>query len=63
MADRLAASETPDLKALAPFFRAEALLLQEKKDEALSLLQTAKTDNPDFAFHAANRFNAHDKLA
>ena len=29
MADRLDASETPDLKALAPFFRAEALLLQE----------------------------------
>ena len=62
MADRLDASEKPDLKSLAPFFRAEMLLLQGKKDEALSLLQTAKTDNPDFAFHAANRFNAHDKL-
>ena len=62
MADRLDASEKPDLKSLAPFFRAEMLLLQGKKDEALSLLKTAKTDNPDFAFHAANLFNAHDKL-
>ena len=62
MADRLDASETPDLKALAPFFRVEALLLQEKKDEALSLLQTAKTDHPDFAFRAANLFLKYDQL-
>ena len=62
MADRLAASTASDLKALTPFFRAEVLFLQEKPEEALSLLETAKTDNPDFAFHAANRFNAHDKL-
>ena len=56
MADRLDASTVPDLKALAPFFRAEELLLQEKKDEALSLLGTAKTDHPDFAFRAASLF-------
>jgi len=60
MADRLDASETPDLKALAPFFRAEELLLQEKKDEALSLLETAKTDHPDFAFRAASLFLKYD---
>ena len=62
MADRLDASETPDLKALAPFFRAEALLLQEKKDEALSLLKAAKTDHPDFAFRAASLFLKYDLL-
>ena len=60
MADRLDASEKPDLKALAPFFRAETLLLQGKKDEALSLLKNAKTDNPDFAFRAANLFSTYD---
>lgn len=62
MAERLDASETPDLKALAPFFRAEALLLQEQKDEALSLLETAKTDHPDFAFRAASLFLQYDLL-
>ena len=62
MADRLDASAVPDLKALAPFFRAEELLLREKKDEALSLLETAKTDHPDFAFRAANLFLKYDLL-
>lgn len=62
MADRLDASDTPDLKALAPFFRAEELLLQGKKDEALSLLKTAKTNHPDFAFRAANLFSTYDVL-
>ena len=62
MADRLGASDVQDLKALAPFFRAEELFLQEKKDEALSLLKTAKTDNPDFAFRAANLFSTYDVL-
>ena len=62
MADRLDASETPDLKALAPFFQAEELLLREKKDEALGLLKTAKTDNPDFAFRAATLFSTYDVL-
>ena len=62
MADRLDASSEPDLKSLAPFFRAEALLLQEKKDEALALLKTAKTYHPDFAFRAANLFCTYDVL-
>ena len=62
MAERLDDSALPDLKALAPFFRAEALLLQEKTEEALALLETAQTDHMDFALHAANRFSAHDKL-
>ena len=60
MADRLDASALPDLKSLAPFFRAEELLLREKKDEALSLLETAKTDQSDFAFRAANLFSKYD---
>jgi predicted Zn-dependent protease len=62
MAERLEDSSVPDLKALAPFFRAEELLLQEKKDEALSLLETAKTDHPDFAFRAATLFLKYDLL-
>ena len=61
MADRLDASDVPDLKALAPFFRAEELLLREKKDEAMSLLETAKTDHPDFAFRAASLFLRYDQ--
>ena len=62
MADRLDASETPDLKSLAPVFRAESLFLQEKKDEALALLKTAKTDHPDFAFRAATMLSTYDVL-
>ena len=62
MADRLDASDVPDLKALAPFFRAEALLLQEKKEEALALLETAETDIPDFALRAANLLSSNDLL-
>ncbi|MDD6336840.1 MAG: tetratricopeptide repeat protein [Lentisphaeria bacterium] len=62
MAERLAASSEPDLKALVPFFRAEALFLQEKPEEALSVLETAKTEHLDFALHAANRLSSHDKL-
>lgn len=62
MADRLDTLNAPDLKALAPFFRAEELLLQDKKDEALSLLKTAKTDHPDFAFRAASLFLQYDLL-
>ena len=60
MADRLDALEVPDLKTLAPFFRAEELLLREKKNEALSLLKTAKSDHPDFAFRAASLFLQYD---
>ena len=62
MADRLDASEVPDLKALAPFFRAEELLLRDRKDEALAMLETANTDHPDFAFRAANLFLKYDML-
>ena len=62
MAARLNASDEPDLKALAPFFQAEALFLQRKKDDALSLFETIKTDHPDFALHAANRLSNYDLL-
>ena len=62
MADRLDASNMPEMKALAPFFRAEDLFLQGKKDEALSLLETAETDHPDFALRAATMFSSYDLL-
>ena len=58
MADRLDASKEPDLKALAPFFRAEEMFLQGKTEEALSLLETSKTDQPDFALYAADKFSS-----
>ena len=62
MAQRLAVSSVPDLKALAPFFRAEVLFLDGKPDEAISLLETVETDSPDFALHAADMFHAHGRL-
>ncbi len=62
MAKRLSDSTVPELKALVPFFQSEELLLQEKKEEAFSLLETAETDHPDFALHAANRFSTYDML-
>lgn len=61
MAERLNSSNVPELKALAPFFQAEDLFLQGKKEEALSLLETAKTDQPDFALYAANKFSSCDR--
>ena len=61
MAERLSASTMPDLKALAPFFRAETLFLEEKPEEALSLLETAKTDQTDFMLYAADKFGASDR--
>lgn len=62
MAERLYSSSVPEQKELAPFFQAEDLFLQGKTEEALSLLETAQTAHLDFAFHAANRFSAHDVL-
>ena len=62
MAERLNASTVPEVKELAPFYEAEALFLQEKTEEALSLLATAKTERSDFTLFAANRFNACDRL-
>ena len=59
MAERLAASSVPDLKALSLFFRAEVLFLREEPAEALSLLETAEPGTPDFALHAADRFREH----
>ena len=61
MADRLSASNVPEMKALAPFFRAEDLFLQGKADEALSLLETAKTDQMDFMLYAADKFSSSDR--
>ena len=62
MAERLNGSNEPDLKSLVPFFRAEDLFLQGKQDEALALLETSETDQPDFALHAANRLSNYDWL-
>ena len=58
MADYLNASTVPELKALAPFFQAEELFLQGKEEEALSLLETAKTNQTDFALYAATKFSS-----
>ncbi len=57
MAERLETSDAPDLTALAPFFRAEEMFLQGKTEEALSLLEKAKTDQPDFELYAADKFS------
>ncbi len=62
MAERLESSTVPELKALAPFFKTEELLLQGKKEEALSLLETVETDQLDFALHAANLCSGYDLL-
>ena len=62
MADRLSASTVPGLKSLAPFFQAEELLLQDKIEEAFSVLETAETDQPDFALRAANLCSSFDLL-
>ena len=58
MAEHLETSDAPDLKALAPFFRAEEMFLQGKTEESLSLLETAKTDQPDFELYAADKFSS-----
>ena len=62
MAERLEASSLQDLKGLAPYFRAEVLFSRKQTEEALALLESAGTECPDFVFHAANMFTAHDKL-
>ena len=62
MAERLSASNVPEVKELAPFYEAEALFLQEKREEALSLLEKAKTERSDFMLCAANRLNACGRL-
>ena len=62
MAERLDASSVPDLKALAPFFLAEAMFLDGKPDEAIALLETTETDIQDFALHAADMFRTHGRL-
>ncbi len=58
MAERLEASSAPELKALAPFFRAEELFLQGETEEALSLLEAADTDRQDFVLYAADKFSS-----
>ena len=62
MAERLSASNVPELESLAPFFQTEDLLLQGKKEEAFSLLEKAETDQVDFALHAANTFSSNNLL-
>ncbi|MBO7089414.1 MAG: tetratricopeptide repeat protein, partial [Lentisphaeria bacterium] len=62
MAERLDVSSVPDLKALAPFFLAEAMFLDGKPDEAIALLETTATESQDFALHAADMFRAHGRL-
>ena len=42
-------------RAAIPFVRAEILLAEGKKDQALNLFENAKSDDPRFVFHAAER--------
>ena len=67
MADRLEGASDAQLKSLGQFFRAGALLKEDDEDgknkaEALKLLASSPTDNPDFALFAANRLNEADML-
>ena len=42
-------------RAAMPFVRAEILLADGKKDQALGLFETAQSNDPQFVFHAATR--------
>ena len=65
MADNLENASDEQLKAFAPFFRADALLLEDdeaKEQEALKILAATPNDNPDFTFYAANKLSEADML-
>ena len=67
MADRLESAEDAKLRPYSDFFRAAVLLLNDESEEAkakeaLDLLAATPTDNPEFAFFAANRLFEEDML-
>ena len=65
MADKLDSVKDGKLEQYGTFFRAAALLLSEdgsRKDEALDMLVSTPTDDPEFTFYAANKLCEHDRL-
>ena len=71
MADQLASLNDGKLEHFAKFFRAASLLVpedgaedvdEEKEKEALDLLASTPTGDPDFTFYAANTLCKYDRL-
>ncbi len=65
MADRLGSLEDETRKRFGVFFRAAALLQTEdegKKNEALDLLASAPSDDPEYTFYAANSLYKHGRI-
>ena len=66
MADKLDTVKDGKLEHYGKFFRAAAMLTTEdesKVKEALDLLVSTPTGDPEFTFYAANRLNEHARLA
>lgn len=65
MADKLEPLKDGKLEHFGKFFRAAALLSledEEKENEALDLLASTPTGNPDFTLYAANRLSEYDRF-
>ena len=65
MADKLDTVKDGKLEHYGKFFRAAAMLATEdesKEKEALDMLASTPTDNPEFTFYAANRLCDKDRL-
>ena len=65
MADKLDTVKDGKLEQLGKIFRAAAMLAEEdksKEKEALDILTSTSTDNPEFTFYAANRLSEADML-
>ena len=65
LADSLNAANDGDMKNIGCFFRAAAMLLSEdksKENEALDLLVSNPTVEPEFELYAANCLCRHDRL-
>ena len=65
MADKLEPLKDGKVENYGKFFRAAALLATEdesREKEALDLLASAPTGDPEFTFYAANRLCEHDRL-
>ncbi len=65
MADKLEPLKDGKLEHYGKFFRAAAMFASEdktKEKEALDLLASTPTDDPDFTFSAANRLCDNDRL-
>jgi len=65
MADKLETAKDGKLEHYGKFFRAAAMLATEDKSrekEALELLVSTPTDDPEFTFYAATQLSKHDWL-